>query len=195
MFVVVFFKQKTAYEMRISDWSSDVCSSDLGQPGRRDGDAGGRGRGRLARRLTAPADGAERCRRRGGGALPRLLPEDRLRSRSARRCRFGDLRGVADHAGRRRGGTAARRRAEPPRSAASPLHRRAALAPRKRDHRVEVGGVARRQVAEGDADQRRSEEQKTEPETQMRNSYAVFCLKKKRTKKRQTTTRPGTIAK
>src|SRR3546814_6463613 len=26
---VCFFKQKTAYEMRISDWSSDVCSSDL----------------------------------------------------------------------------------------------------------------------------------------------------------------------
>src|SRR3546814_10041351 len=34
MFYIVclffFFKQKTAYEMRISDWSSDVCSSDLG---------------------------------------------------------------------------------------------------------------------------------------------------------------------
>src|SRR3546814_18094751 len=30
MFCVFFFKQKTAYEMRISDWSSDVCSSDLG---------------------------------------------------------------------------------------------------------------------------------------------------------------------
>src|SRR3546814_18315766 len=29
MSVVFFFKQKTAYEMRISDWSSDVCSSDL----------------------------------------------------------------------------------------------------------------------------------------------------------------------
>src|SRR3546814_4793303 len=28
---VFFFKQKTAYEMRISDWSSDVCSSDLFQ--------------------------------------------------------------------------------------------------------------------------------------------------------------------
>src|SRR3546814_4430425 len=27
-----FFKQKTAYEMRISDWSSDVCSSDLDLP-------------------------------------------------------------------------------------------------------------------------------------------------------------------
>src|SRR3546814_6366041 len=30
-YCVFFFKQKTAYEMRISDWSSDVCSSDLGQ--------------------------------------------------------------------------------------------------------------------------------------------------------------------
>src|SRR3546814_2564016 len=28
--VFLCFKQKTAYEMRISDWSSDVCSSDLG---------------------------------------------------------------------------------------------------------------------------------------------------------------------
>src|SRR3546814_3350764 len=30
-YVFFFFKQKTAYEMRISDWSSDVCSSDLAQ--------------------------------------------------------------------------------------------------------------------------------------------------------------------
>src|SRR3546814_1324115 len=29
VFCIFFFKQKTAYEMRISDWSSDVCSSDL----------------------------------------------------------------------------------------------------------------------------------------------------------------------
>src|SRR3546814_7859482 len=29
LFSFFFFKQKTAYEMRISDWSSDVCSSDL----------------------------------------------------------------------------------------------------------------------------------------------------------------------
>src|SRR3546814_2403952 len=29
LFVFFFFKQKTAYEMRMSDWSSDVCSSDL----------------------------------------------------------------------------------------------------------------------------------------------------------------------
>src|SRR3546814_17391207 len=29
LYIYFFFKQKTAYEMRISDWSSDVCSSDL----------------------------------------------------------------------------------------------------------------------------------------------------------------------
>src|SRR3546814_7838872 len=40
---VFFFKQKTAYEMRISDWSSDVCSSDLF-----------RGRGGRDRELTIP---------------------------------------------------------------------------------------------------------------------------------------------
>src|SRR3546814_15896517 len=32
--IFFFFKQKTAYELRISDWSSDVCSSDLGIGGR-----------------------------------------------------------------------------------------------------------------------------------------------------------------
>src|SRR3546814_1784008 len=33
--IFFFFKQKTAYEMRISDWSSDVCSSDLPSPSSR----------------------------------------------------------------------------------------------------------------------------------------------------------------
>src|SRR3546814_2643230 len=49
-----FFKQKTAYEMRISDWSSDVCSSDLGeldegQPVRRE--IAGQGEAGLAQAL------------------------------------------------------------------------------------------------------------------------------------------------
>src|SRR3546814_2043653 len=35
LFCFFFFKQKTAYEMRISDWSSDVCSSDLDARARR----------------------------------------------------------------------------------------------------------------------------------------------------------------
>src|SRR3546814_2464551 len=34
--IFFFFKQKTAYGMRISDWSSDVCSSDLGGEGEDD---------------------------------------------------------------------------------------------------------------------------------------------------------------
>src|SRR3546814_10131059 len=33
VFLFFFFKRKTAYEMRISDWSSDVCSSDLASCG------------------------------------------------------------------------------------------------------------------------------------------------------------------
>src|SRR3546814_9663055 len=40
--MIFLFKQKTAYEMRISDWSSDVCSSDLredGPTGRTENDA------------------------------------------------------------------------------------------------------------------------------------------------------------
>src|SRR3546814_8677760 len=43
---VFFFKQKTAYDMRISDWSSDVCSSDLAVAGgaRPQGRCGGRDR-------------------------------------------------------------------------------------------------------------------------------------------------------
>src|SRR3546814_2418377 len=38
-FIFFLFKQKTAYEMRISDWSSDVCSSDLSAAGRARGAA------------------------------------------------------------------------------------------------------------------------------------------------------------
>src|SRR3546814_18203531 len=62
-FVVFFFKQKTAYEMRISDWSSDVCSSDLIDAdqhlafGRAPDNAGRRGRlDRDARQLRGGID-------------------------------------------------------------------------------------------------------------------------------------------
>src|SRR3546814_7622010 len=56
-----FFKQKTAYEMRISDWSSDVCSSDLDANSSRplDGDAdysGGDFRSRECVALLEEAD-------------------------------------------------------------------------------------------------------------------------------------------
>src|SRR3546814_2878719 len=63
--VFFFFKQKTAYEMRISDWSSDVCSSDLGiavedhEALGADGEDHG---GQIGRRgLRRHADGIERA--------------------------------------------------------------------------------------------------------------------------------------
>src|SRR3546814_16760568 len=60
-----FFKQKTAYEMRISDWSSDVCSSDL-IGGRRDGteqrgaQSSGQPRGQGAPRSGRKVEGMSR---------------------------------------------------------------------------------------------------------------------------------------
>src|SRR3546814_7460037 len=54
--VIFFFKQKTAYEMRISDWSSDVCSSDLSIEGLggsfAQGRAGGAGLAALLRTVV-----------------------------------------------------------------------------------------------------------------------------------------------
>src|SRR3546814_4228492 len=55
-----FFKQKTAYEMRISDWSSDVCSSDLGRESR-----DGRRRGPHRARLARPPGAIAPLQRRG----------------------------------------------------------------------------------------------------------------------------------
>src|SRR3546814_8147688 len=69
-----FFKQKTAYEMRISDWSSDVCSSDLDLrgpvvPGAAGADGGRRRAGGAgAQRLAVRARQARPARRAAGGA-------------------------------------------------------------------------------------------------------------------------------
>src|SRR3546814_6049762 len=48
LIIFLFFKQKTAYEMRISDWSSDVCSSDRAAAALA-GAGGGDPRSRIAR--------------------------------------------------------------------------------------------------------------------------------------------------
>src|SRR3546814_2955438 len=88
--VFFFFKQKTAYEMRISDWSSDVCSSDLRplDPARHAGSAGAGGslahgsgpylRGRGVGDPRLPQGSALQCgavhERRGDP--PRLRRED-----------------------------------------------------------------------------------------------------------------------
>src|SRR3546814_11990492 len=101
-----FFKQKTAYEMRISDWSSDVCSSDLApeaarrthRPAERLGGRLGVGLGREGRDLHEMAGGRGGFCRRGLGG-----------SRSRRRRLFAlDDEEVVARSGSRRGG--ARRR-------------------------------------------------------------------------------------
>src|SRR3546814_9318945 len=69
--IFFFFKQKTAYEMRISDWSSDVCSSDLHQPGLR-----------TAQELVAGGgDQGGTFAQRGGGVG--LVRQARVRSQQA----------------------------------------------------------------------------------------------------------------
>src|SRR3546814_18851122 len=131
-YVFFFFKQKTAYEMRISDWSSDVCSSDLGG-----GDAALRGGHGLERAVRDEADhgwadGADIGNRRSLDIRPavgacRRRPRDRdlVERRAARpppRTRSGrddqlpgdggfggpgataDRRPRARHGGRGRGG-------------------------------------------------------------------------------------------
>src|SRR3546814_3461893 len=74
-----FFKQKTAYEMRISDWSSDVCSAELNAwLGRRDTDRSVGRRCGLCRRIRAcrrarhreRAAASARCARQGAWRRP-----------------------------------------------------------------------------------------------------------------------------
>src|SRR3546814_7911262 len=87
IFVFFFFKQKTAYEMRISDWSSDVCSSDL------------------ARGLEAVAlAGADRRTAAGPALRPRPLHDDRA---------AGDRQRTGEHAGGHTGGHGSGRCAQP----------------------------------------------------------------------------------
>src|SRR3546814_5838819 len=80
LYVFFVFKQKTAYEMRISDWSSDVCSSDLhdgrgkaavegkrsgrGQPGETEGLTRRRHRQHAGRRRRLTQIGRASCRER-----------------------------------------------------------------------------------------------------------------------------------
>src|SRR3546814_12645212 len=61
-----FFKQKTAYEMRISDWSSDVCSSDLQQQQR--GQQREKGDRQQSRRAQAGGHAPSGTSSAGGGA-------------------------------------------------------------------------------------------------------------------------------
>src|SRR3546814_2368763 len=131
--VFFFFKQKTAYEMRISDWSSDVCSSDL----------------------CAPA---------GVGAY--------FRTMEGRTAFPVKTRGSVDNG-----------------PTLNAMQSCAAFGPGAFPGEVDYGracggGGGGGQAAGGDdgaarGPEGRSEEHTSELQSLMRNSYAVFCLKKK----------------
>src|SRR3546814_4402590 len=133
-----FFKQKTAYEMRISDWSSDVCSSDLviGSP-------------IYQSRIWRNAEG-------------RSLSAGHFASSAT------SLRGfVATSSGSSK---ATKRARHHPTSCSAIL----SIMARQRCLRSSSGISRARNMASD-----RSEEHTSELQSLMRNSYAVFCLKKK----------------
>src|SRR3546814_895008 len=94
-----FFKQKTAYEMRISDWSSDVCSSDLASVG--SGSRSGRVRDRSARVGIRPPD-RDHPRLPGLRHLAHELDVDEtvLQTRTAHLNVIGELEAVLERAAR-----------------------------------------------------------------------------------------------
>src|SRR3546814_18414981 len=76
MSLIFCCKQKTAYEMRISDWSSDVCSSDLQQPDHAHDEEGTEGREVALCRVATEAEAQEGRRRREEGLRDRGPRED-----------------------------------------------------------------------------------------------------------------------
>src|SRR3546814_8386325 len=142
MCYVFFFKQKTAYEVRISDWSSDVCSSDLAAWGQSVRSTGCGGPHRSSGGRTAPLLGHDRYR--GGFRLVGALRADRLSARL---------------------GSGTRRLSDLFRAGGGASHLSGRLADRRR--------------------RPRSEEHTSELQSLMRISYAVFCMKKKKTRTQQ----------
>src|SRR3546814_998760 len=116
-----FFKQKTAYEMRISDWSSDVCSSDL--------------IGTLARALSDMTQALRERIDAGEHFAADVTHELKNPIASVRSAIEGLGRVTSD------------------------------------EQRAQLLRIA---------DEDRSEEHTSELQSLMRNSYAVFCLKKKK---------------
>src|SRR3546814_365737 len=182
--VLFFFKQKTAYEMRISDWSSDVCSSDL-----LDADRARSDHQQLRRHLRRHHRMAI-----GPDPLPVRLGEGQVARPGTRRdddvLRFeidrlvalldgelalgGDPALTRDHRDLVLLHQAGHARVELPRHLAAALHDLAQIE-RRLLHRQPIG-LGMRAIM---INLRRSEEHTSELQSLMRISYAVFCLKKK----------------
>src|SRR3546814_2526154 len=151
--VVFFFKQKTAYEMRMSDWSSDVCSSDLKRLRC------------LDRREPAPR--FRRC------IMRRDPVARRIGHQREAAIIFGTLARVDAAAGKQVEQQVDLSMREVERDAAQRLEPRGRIADRD-DVADPALGVPPRVDRETIG---RSEEHTSELQSLMRISYAVFCLK------------------
>src|SRR3546814_8453590 len=196
-----FFKQKTAYEVRISDWSSDVCSSDLAASFRAASRRAARGAfwsGITTPRGSIPSSTTSAATRT---AIPTRLPTGALEGAPERHglWRFvlrrpGPGRHESERAGRERAKPGRDERARPvrasvPRSWRPPMpiptaapRQGAALplfstkAPDKVSGLFHAGTILARLLEMGRA--LRSEENTSELTSLMRITYAVFSLKK-----------------
>src|SRR3546814_7228359 len=173
MIVLFFFKQKTAYEMRISDWSSDVCSSDLGAhlpPVRRQTHNVGDG-ARLVR-IGEQDRAAEHPRR------PWQQAHDRLADYRLAGPGFADQRHRAAAADLERHAVdrhpAAFRQVKPDPEIVEAQQRRDALVHSLPTRPFRRGPATPPPVARGDSPSGRSEEHPSEPQSLMRISYP--CL-------------------
>src|SRR3546814_2264027 len=175
MCVFFFFKQKTAYEMRISDWSSDVCSSDLLGEGEGGLDECGQDRLQFAGRLFLRLP---QLRQALGTHLVHAPPEhlgDQVLLAAEVVVDRGDVDvGAAGHLAQ--GSAAEAVLGEQPLGGAE-----AAVLGRELGvgHRL-PGRRLKRLFDRSPGPAPRSEEQTSELQSLMRTSYAVFCLKKKK---------------
>src|SRR3546814_303805 len=171
LYVVFFFKQKTAYEMRISDWSSDVCSSDLeecGVPNRCPAAAPSHHHTRAPGQEAGCCDTAGLCSgRQAGAADDQALRPCQVVEAPQPRTQFpAHAPSPADPRYPAQGGSR--------RGAVSGLCR-CAVAGRPT---LRPGNIV---VLDDFSSHKRSEEHTSELQSLMRISYAVFCLKKKNT--------------
>src|SRR3546814_7582325 len=160
-YIFFFFKQKTAYEMRISDWSSDVCSSDLQRYGR----------------TPEPATPYQRA----GQMWDERIGSARVQARNWRLMAFGGLfltTGLSSALVWQ----SMQSRVVPYVVAVDNLGEARAVAPVATDYRPtdpQIAWFLARFVADIRG-KSRTEEHKSELPSIMSNSYAAFCLNKKK---------------
>src|SRR3546814_7862349 len=170
-----FFKQKTAYEMRISDWSSDVCSSDLSLVRLEAAVAGNLDGERLAQLAGGEGDraaGQAAAQEVTAAGLARHRVVDGAGGRGVAAARHGEGEGGAAGVALGLDGVVGGDGEEAGRRRRIVVEDRAGGAVFAAADSAVVGGVE-------DGDDERSEEHTSELQSLMRISYAVFCLKKK----------------